>query len=222
MTVTSYIITSPKYCQHPKGYHMLVMVGVIRKINKFFLWFSRNLCSTMRRQFLESTADWDSKAADLHWLFHPCLVQRLLKSRWQPTSPEEIERHDRKVAARRKALGLPASAVQPPSSPPTTPEEVSRSSGPMTALLHMFSPPPPVPAEAQGEKARPISAIYSRDEVLQFPVSDTRGGPDGEMRRLDVPVKVSRKHMTFDELKAKEKAMERKKKLKTNTRLPVR
>lgn len=145
-------------------------------------------------------------------------VQRLLKSRWQPSSPAEIERHDHKVAARRQSLGLPAPSVS--SSPPLSPSQtVSRPHGPMTALLHMFSPPPSVPTVTRGDRTA-VSAIYSRDEVLQFPVADARGDQDGEMRLLDVPVKLSRKHMTLDDLKRTEKNMERKKKLKMKPRLP--
>ncbi|XP_043238932.1 uncharacterized protein LOC122390258 [Amphibalanus amphitrite] len=147
-------------------------------------------------------------------------VQRLLKSCWQPTSPKEIERHDRKVAARRQALGLPAPPVQPPLAPSTAPETPRRPPGPMTALLHMFSQPPAVPADARDEKTPAVSAIYSRDDVLQFPVSGAGSDPGSEMRRLDVPVNVARKHMTFNELKEAEKNMERKKKLKIRNKLP--
>ena len=148
--------------------------------------------------------------------------QRLLKSRWQPTSPKEIERHDRKVAARRRALGLPAPPVAPSAPPPAaTALEAPRPRGPMTALLHICTPPPPsvVPATA-GAHTPAISAIYSRDDVLQFPVSDARDHPDNGMRILDVPVKISRKHMTFDELKRQEKSMEQRKRLQVKDRLP--
>ena len=89
----------------------------------------------------------------------------------------------------------------------------------MTALLHMFSPPPAVQVAAE-EKTSAISAIYSRDDVLQFPVADARGGPDGEMQRLDVPVKLPRKPMTFDELKRAEQDLERKKNLKVRENIP--
>ena len=147
----------------------------------------------------------------------PSVTQRLLKSRWQPTTPQEIARHDRRVAARRKSLGLPA-PPDPPSLPPALPETVSRPPGPLTALLHMFTPPPPVSAEGRRQQA--VSAIYSRDEVLQFPVKDAEGDVEREVRRLDVPVEVSRKHVTFDQLKQTEKHMERKKKLKAKATLP--
>ena len=148
----------------------------------------------------------------------PSATQKLLKSRWQPTTPQEIARHDRRVAARRKSLGLPA-PPDPPSLPPAVLDTVSRPPGPLTALLHMFTPPPPVAAEGR-QKAPAVSAIYSRNEVLQLPVKDAAGGMEDEIRRLDVPVEVSKEHVTFDELKRTEKKMERRKKLEAKARLP--
>lgn len=147
------------------------------------------------------------------------LPQKVLKSQWLPSSPEETARHDAKVAARRRAQGLPAAAEVQSEPPPTATPQRPRAS--LTALIGQFEPPAePAPAPRKAAEPRSVSAIYPGRDVLQFPVSDT-SHQAADMRRVGVPVNVSSKHMTLQELKRKKSALEKKRTLKDRGPKPV-
>ncbi|XP_037083041.1 uncharacterized protein LOC119103565 [Pollicipes pollicipes] len=175
----------------------------------------------LRRLAADDPAHWRPQRLAAAFNLSSSAVIKLLKSHWQPTTPEEVEKHDRRVAARRRALGLPVYSADRPAATPATPNPVARRRGPMTALLSQFSRPSvPDVHSADRERQNVVSAVYQRKEVLQFPVSDTVGEDDSEMRRLDAQIDLPKTHMTLDELKRMEKSMERKSKLRITSRRP--